>query len=155
MSAAAPSTLVHQHITRLPNGDLVLRDRTTSVSHLFTPAQLLLFAAFDRDVRAGTFDPTTAVIPGGYELFQDLWSADADCAYQFAFYDAADGTHLVAGASIPVDLLVPDGIDMARVRSRYTPRQEDILYRVRFLRLRSGSSVSKSSKQRKERNASW
>ncbi|OBZ66490.1 Transposon Ty3-I Gag-Pol polyprotein [Grifola frondosa] len=130
--ATPMATLVHKYFHRLPDGDVVLRDPTTAVSHVFTPSQLLLFAAFDRELRARPFDPSTGLAPGGYESFQALWSNDGDCIYQFVFYDSTDATQLVAGEPIPIDLIVPDGIDASRVRSKYSAREERIMHGAMF-----------------------
>ncbi|OBZ79507.1 hypothetical protein A0H81_01197 [Grifola frondosa] len=125
----------HCYFQHLPEGDVVLCDPTMAISHVFTPSQLLLFAAFDHELHSKQFDPATGLAPGRYESFQALWFNDAECVYQFVFYDSADGTQLVAGEPIPINLIIPDGIDASHIQSKYSVREEHIMHGAMFLLL--------------------
>ncbi|KAH9921267.1 hypothetical protein B0H21DRAFT_701747 [Amylocystis lapponica] len=99
---------IHSFLIRQPNLDIILRDDIYGVTYLFTVAQLRSYSRFDRTLRRGEFLAATMPIPGGYEIFQQVWSRDVNCPFQFASYNPLDGHVEVAGQQIDIDVLAPE-----------------------------------------------
>ncbi|TBU23042.1 hypothetical protein BD311DRAFT_781943 [Dichomitus squalens] len=73
--------------------------------HHYTPAQFREYVSHDRALRAGRVAATHVILPGGYDLFAQLWGADATCPYQFSSRNASTNTITVRGAPVPTALL--------------------------------------------------